>query len=85
MVLFTKYNLGDQNEKNGMGVARSTYGGRRSAYRVLVRKPEGKKSLAGTRRRWEDNIKMDNFYCCTVHFDNTYVLINNKCTSLLHI
>ena len=26
-----------------------------------------------------------NFYCCTVHFDNTYVLITNKCTSLLHI
>ena len=25
------------------------------------------------------------FYCCTVHFDNTYVLITNKCTSLLHI
>ena len=27
---------------------------------------------------------VDNFYCCTVHFDNTYVLITNKCTSLLH-
>ena len=26
-----------------------------------------------------------NFYCCTVHFDNTYVLITNKCTSLLQI
>ena len=24
-------------------------------------------------------------YCCTVHFDNTYVLITNKCTSSLHI
>jgi hypothetical protein len=28
-------------------------------YRVLVRKPEGKISLARPRRRWEDNIKMD--------------------------
>ena len=27
----------------------------------------------------------NSFYCCTVHFDNTYVLITNKCTSLLHI
>jgi hypothetical protein len=31
---------------------------RRSAYRVLVRKPEGKRPLRGPRRRW-DNIKID--------------------------
>jgi hypothetical protein len=31
----------------------------RAVYRVLVRKPEGKRTLAMTRRRWEDNIKMD--------------------------
>jgi hypothetical protein len=30
--------------------------GGRGAYRVLVGKPEGKRSLAGTRRRWADNI-----------------------------
>jgi hypothetical protein len=29
------------------------------AYRVLVGKPEGKRSLGRPRRRWEDNIKMD--------------------------
>jgi hypothetical protein len=29
------------------------------AYRVLVGKPEGKRPLPRTRRRWEDNIKMD--------------------------
>jgi hypothetical protein len=28
-------------------------------YRVLVRKPEGKRPLERSRRRWEDNIKMD--------------------------
>ena len=28
-------------------------------YRVLVGKPEGKRPLGGSRRRWEDNIKMD--------------------------
>jgi len=33
--------------------------GRRGVYRVLVRKPEGKRPLGRTRRRWEDNIKMD--------------------------
>jgi len=27
-------------------------------YRVLVRKPEGKKPLGRPRRRWEDNIKV---------------------------
>jgi len=32
---------------------------RRSVYRVLVRKPEGKRILGRPRRRWEDNIKMD--------------------------
>ena len=33
--------------RTGMGV-----------YRVLVRKPEGKRPLGRPRRRWEDNIKM---------------------------
>jgi len=31
----------------------------RNAYRILVRKPEGKRLLAGHRCRWEDNIRMD--------------------------
>jgi len=34
-------------------------GERRGVYRILVGKPEGKRSLGGPRRRWEDNIKMD--------------------------
>ena len=31
----------------------------RGVHRVLVGKPEGKRPLGGTRRRWENNIKMD--------------------------
>ncbi|KAJ4443164.1 hypothetical protein ANN_04814 [Periplaneta americana] len=31
----------------------------RNAYRVLVGRPEGKRSLGRPNRRWEDNIKMD--------------------------
>jgi hypothetical protein len=31
----------------------------RGVYRVLVGKPEGKRSLGRPRQRWEDNIKMD--------------------------
>jgi len=31
----------------------------RGVHRVLVGKPEGKRSLRRSRRRWEDNIKMD--------------------------
>jgi len=31
----------------------------RGVYRVLVRKPGGKRPLGRPRRRWEDNIKMD--------------------------
>jgi hypothetical protein len=34
-------------------------GERRSVYRVLVGKPEGKRPLGKPRSRWEDNIKMD--------------------------
>jgi len=45
--------------KNEMGGACSAYGEKRGMYRVLVGKPEGKRSLGRLRRRWEDNIKMD--------------------------
>jgi hypothetical protein len=38
-----------------MGRACSTNG----AYRILVEKPERKRSLRRRRRRWVDNIKMD--------------------------
>jgi hypothetical protein len=32
---------------------------KRNAYRMLARKPEGKRQLGKPRRRWVDNIKMD--------------------------
>jgi hypothetical protein len=31
----------------------------RSAYNILVGRPEGRSPLGRPRRRWEDNIKMD--------------------------
>jgi hypothetical protein len=34
-------------------------GERTGAYRVLVGRPGGKRSLERPRRRWEDNIKLD--------------------------
>ena len=34
-------------------------GERRGVYRVLVGKPEGKRQLGRSRRRWKDNINMD--------------------------
>jgi hypothetical protein len=34
-------------------------GEKRVAYRILVGRPEGRRSLGRPRRRWEDNIKMD--------------------------
>jgi hypothetical protein len=33
--------------------------GRGGVYRVLVRRPEGKRPLGRPRHRWEDNIKID--------------------------
>jgi hypothetical protein len=38
--------------------ARSTHGEKGNAYRILVGKPEGKRSLGRHRHRCEDNIKM---------------------------
>jgi hypothetical protein len=34
-------------------------GGRRGEYRFSVGKPEGKRQLGTTRRRWKDNIEID--------------------------
>jgi hypothetical protein len=34
-------------------------GEKRNVYRLLVRKPEGRRPLGRPRRRWMDNIKMD--------------------------
>jgi hypothetical protein len=34
-------------------------GKKRNVYRLLVRKPEGKRPLGRPRHRWIDNIKMD--------------------------
>jgi hypothetical protein len=34
-------------------------GEKRTAYRIIVGKPEGKRPLGRPRRRWKDNIKTD--------------------------
>jgi hypothetical protein len=34
-------------------------GKKRNAYRILVEKPEGKRTLGSSRRRWVDSIKID--------------------------
>jgi hypothetical protein len=41
-----------------MGRACSTNGDKRNSYKILVGKPEGKRSLRIPRCRWVDNIKM---------------------------
>jgi hypothetical protein len=42
-----------------MGCACGVYGLGEGVYRVLVGKPEGKRLLWRSRRRWMDNIRMD--------------------------
>jgi hypothetical protein len=42
-----------------MGGACSTDGENRNAYRLLVGKPDGRRSLGRPRYRWLDNIRMD--------------------------
>jgi hypothetical protein len=58
-VLLTQYVSGDKIEKKELGGACSAYGERRGVYRILVRKPEGKRPLWRPMLIWEDNIKMD--------------------------
>jgi len=45
-------------EKNEMGGTCSAYGDRRGVYRVLVGKPDGKRSLGRPGLRWKDHIKI---------------------------
>jgi hypothetical protein len=51
--------MGDKIKKNEMGGACSVDGEERGVYRVLVRKPEGKRPLGRPRRRWEGNVRMN--------------------------
>jgi hypothetical protein len=41
-----------------MGGAFGTHGKRNGAYRILVRKTDGKSPLGKPRLKWENNIKM---------------------------
>jgi len=42
-----------------MDRACGTYGEERNAYRVLMRRAEGRRTLGIHRPRWEDSIKID--------------------------
>jgi hypothetical protein len=53
-VLLAKHNQNDKVEEDRVKRACS-----RNAHRILVAKPEGKRSLGVQRRRWVDNIKMN--------------------------
>jgi hypothetical protein len=51
--------LDQVKKKNEMGIACSTHGEKMKAYRILVGKPERKRSLGGHRLEYTSNIKMD--------------------------
>jgi hypothetical protein len=57
LVLFAKHNWSDQG-KDEIGRACSMHGEKRTAYGILVGKPEGKGQLGSPRHTWEDNIKV---------------------------
>jgi len=52
----TQYFSGDKIEKNRWAGRVALMGERRGVYRVLVRKPEGKRPFGRHRHRREDNI-----------------------------
>jgi hypothetical protein len=49
------HNYNDQVKEYEIGRACNTYGEKRNAYRFLMGKPEGKRSLGRPRRRREEN------------------------------
>jgi hypothetical protein len=51
--------LGDQIIEDEMGEACCTHGFMIDLYKNLHGKPEGKRLLRGSRRRWKNNTKMD--------------------------
>jgi hypothetical protein len=51
-------NIIRQDKEDEMGRACCTHGNERTAYRVLMGKPAGKRPLGRTRRSWENCIKM---------------------------
>jgi len=57
-LLLTQYFAGGKIEKNEVGGACASGGGK-GVHRVLVGKPEGKSPLGRPRHRWNDNIRMD--------------------------
>jgi hypothetical protein len=59
--LYSSLNIVRVIKSRRMGWTRhvTSMGEGRGIYRVLVGRPEGKRPLGRSRRRWEDNIKMD--------------------------
>ena len=58
-VLLTQYCSDDKIEKTEIGWACGTYGWGEGVYRVLLGKPEGRRSLGRPRCRRVDNVRMD--------------------------
>jgi hypothetical protein len=52
-----RYNQNDQVKEDEMGRACSVHG-EKTAYKILVETPEGKRPLGRPRCRWDNNIKM---------------------------
>jgi len=57
--LLTEYCEGGKSRRMRWAGHMARMGQGRGVHRVLMGKPEGKKPLGKSRRRWEDNIKMD--------------------------
>jgi hypothetical protein len=58
-LLITKYYWGIQIERNETGETYHIMGKKRGAYRILVGRPEGRRTLGRPRHKWEDSNKMD--------------------------
>jgi hypothetical protein len=65
-------NYSSDHIKDGKGEVRTTHGDMRNKYKILVRKPEGKRPLRIPGCRWEDNIKMNELLGFSREATHTY-------------
>jgi hypothetical protein len=54
----TKISISELTEQMSWAEHLAQMGEKRNTYRILVRKPKGKRPVGRPRRRWVDNIKM---------------------------
>jgi hypothetical protein len=86
--MLTHYCAGDKIEKGEMSGACRVYGEGRRLYRVMVGKPEGKRPLGRPKRRWEDNMYLQEVglgeWTGTFEYNFFFLLVLHRIVYIIH-